>query len=133
MRNVSWHSFADVSAYNQALDEALREAARWLLAEQAEVLGVWLFGSRALGRPAPRSDVDVLLLVERARPRMMDRVLDYGALLDRIPAPVDLLVLEPGELAAMAEEPFYRRLISEARPLACRAGANVPKGLRRAP
>jgi len=83
---------------------------------------VWLFGSRARGDFGARSDVDLLLLASTAGPRQMDRPLDYRALLERIPAPVDLLVLTPAELDALADQPFYRRLLAEARALAVREG-----------
>lgn len=126
---VSWNSFAVVSAYNEALDRALRQSAARALEAHAELLGVWLFGSRARGEAGARSDVDLLLLASRARPRMMDRLLDYGDLLEGIPAPVDPLVLTPQELADHRDEPFYRRLLREARLLACRDGAIVPREL----
>lgn len=126
---VSWNSFASVSAFDEALDRALRQSAARALETHAELVGVWLFGSRARGEAGARSDVDLLLLASRARPRMMDRLLDYGDLLEGIPAPVDLLVLTPQELADHRDEPFYRRLLREARPLACRDGATVPREL----
>lgn len=127
MPNVSWNSYADVSAYNRRLDQALTEAARAALSDHPELLGVWLFGSRARGDFGARSDVDLLLLVGSARPRQMDRPLDYRDLLERIPAPVDLLVLTPAELDDLADQPFYRRVLAEARVLAMRANAS---GLR---
>lgn len=117
---VSWNSFADVSAYNRTLDQALTDAAQSVLRDHAEVLGIWLFGSRARGNFGARSDVDLLLLVSSARPRQMDRPLDYRDLLERIPAPVDLLVLTPAELDSLADQPFYRRVMAEARTLAAR-------------
>jgi predicted nucleotidyltransferase len=128
---VSWHSFADVLAYNRALAGALREAAAAALSQHEEVFGIWLFGSRARGDKGPRSDVDLLVLAASATPRMMDRVLDYRDLLDRIPAPVDMLVLTPEELEGCRDEPFYRRLLREARPLVCREGAEIPPELLR--
>lgn len=117
---VSWNSYADVSAYNRSLERALQEAAHAALEGHPEVLGVWLFGSRARGDFGARSDVDLLLLVSSARTRQMDRVLDYRDLLELIPAPVDLLVLTPDELDAAADQPFYRRLCKEALTLALR-------------
>jgi predicted nucleotidyltransferase len=127
MPTVSWNSYADVSAYNRRLEEALREAAQAALAAHGELLGVWLFGSRARGDFGARSDVDLLLLASTARPRQMDRPLDYRDLLERIPAPVDLLVLTPAELDALVDQPFYRRLLTEARALAVREGtAGLP-------
>lgn len=102
---VSWNSYADVSAYNRKLQQALAEAAGTTLRDHPEVLGIWLFGSRARGDFGARSDVDLLLMVERARPRRLDRPLDYTDPLDRFPAPVDLLVLAPAELQGMREDP----------------------------
>ena len=126
---ISWHSFEDVSAYNRTLAEALQTAAESALAGHTELLGIWLFGSRARGDIGPRSDVDLLLLATGAAPRMMDRVLDYPELLGQIPAPVDLLVLTPSELADLRNEPFYRQLFREARPLACRDNVSIPPEL----
>lgn len=120
MPTVSWNSYADVSAYNRRLDLALTEAAQAAIKDHPEVLGVWLFGSRARGDHGARSDVDLLLVVSSARPRPMDRLLDYKDLIERIPAPVDLLVLTPSEVDATRDQPFYRRLWREARLLANR-------------
>lgn len=120
---VSWNSYADVSAYNRRLAASLTEAAAAALRDHPELLGVWLFGSRARGDYAARSDVDLLLVVSSARPRQMDRLPDYKDLLERIPAPVDLLVLTPAELRCLADSPFYRRVLDEARVLALREGA----------
>ncbi|MFN3595359.1 MAG: nucleotidyltransferase domain-containing protein [Thiobacillaceae bacterium] len=121
MPNVSWNSYAAVSAYNRKLDQALTEAARAALSDHPELLGVWLFGSRARGDHGARSDVDLLLVVSSARPRPMDRLLDYKDLIERIPAPVDLLVLTPSEVDATRDQPFYRRVLAEAHVLAMRA------------
>ncbi len=126
MPAVSWNSYADVSAYNRRLDQALMEAAQAALKDHPEVLGVWLFGSRARGDYGARSDVDLLLVVSSARPRLMDRLLDYRDLIDRIPAPVDLLVLTPAEVEATRDQPFYRRLWREARRLAERPPMATP-------
>jgi predicted nucleotidyltransferase len=126
---VSWHSFEDVSTYNRTLAEALQVAAESALSDHIELLGIWLFGSRARGDIGPRSDVDLLLLTTRAAPRMMDRVLDYPELLGQIPAPVDLLVLTPSELAELRHGPFYQQLFREAKPLACRDNASIPPEL----
>ncbi|MCS6786750.1 MAG: nucleotidyltransferase domain-containing protein [Thiobacillaceae bacterium] len=117
---VSWNSYADVSAYNRKLQQALAEAAGTTLWNHPEVLGIWLFGSRARGDFGARSDVDLLVMVNTARPLPMDRLLDYRDLLARIPAPVDLLVLTLSEFEAMRDQPFYRRLRHEARPLSVR-------------
>jgi predicted nucleotidyltransferase len=123
MAIVCWHSFKDVSAYNRRLETALVEAAALALRAHPELIGVWLFGSRARGNPGPRADVDLLLVAGDAAPRMMDRPLDYRDLLDAIPAPVDLLVLTPAELARSRDQPFYRRVIAEAKMLGGRTGA----------
>ena len=128
---VSWHSFEDVSAYNKTLDVALQAAAELALEEHGKLLGVWLFGSRARGDVGPRSDVDLFLLATRVAPRMMDRVLDYQALLGQIQAPVDLIVLTPTELDELHQEPFYRQLLRDAKPLACRDSASIPPELPR--
>lgn len=127
MPNVSWHSPDSVSAFDQALASDLRAAADAALRAHPELLGIWLFGSRARGDCGPRSDVDLLLVVRQASGRMMDRVLDFGELHGGLDAPVDMLVLTADEVAARASEPFFRRLLREARPVASRAGVTLPE------
>lgn len=66
MPSVSWNSYADVSAYNRRLEQALTEDARPALCDHSELLGVWLFGSRARGDFGARSEVDLLQLARSA-------------------------------------------------------------------
>jgi len=55
----------------------LEAAARAVVAERSEVIGVYLFGSLAEGRAVPGSDADVLILVERSERRWLDRPLEF--------------------------------------------------------
>ena len=58
---------------NAAAREALGAAARDLLAADANVEAVYLFGSLAAGRATPDSDADVLVVVKEATGRWFDR------------------------------------------------------------
>ena len=119
---VSWHSPDSVSAFERRLNASLDAAAAAALQAHPELLGVWLFGSRARGSAGARSDVDLLLIARSVAARPLDRPLAYRDLLEGIPAPTDLLVLTPEELVHRQDEPFYRRILAEARPLATRVG-----------
>ncbi|MGD2084384.1 MAG: nucleotidyltransferase domain-containing protein [Chromatiales bacterium] len=120
MPSVSWHSPESVSAFERRLQTSLGAAATAALEAHPELLGIWLFGSRARGSAGARSDVDLLLIARDVAARPLDRPLPYRDLLAGIPAPTDLLVLTPAELAHRQDEPFYRRVLVEAQPLATR-------------
>ena len=58
---------------NEAAVAALREGAAELLASDANVTRVYLFGSLADGTATPESDADILVVVRRAGGRFFDR------------------------------------------------------------
>jgi predicted nucleotidyltransferase len=60
---------------------------------------VVLFGSYAYGAPTPDSDVDLLVVMDTAAPRV-ERYLAVSRLLDPRPFPVDIIVKTPAEIAA---------------------------------
>lgn len=79
--------------------DALREAARRAAARLPDVRRILLFGSLASGVPTPRSDADLLVILESsplARPR--DRLPEVLRALAPLPCPVDLFVLTEAEV-----------------------------------
>jgi len=97
----------------EAVKRDLAERANALVAQDANVAAVYLFGSLVRGDYAPSSDADVVI-VERqpTAPRQMDRPLRYADRFTRLAVPVDILVLTVSEAAAMRTE--GRRFIQEA-------------------
>ena len=94
--------------------EDLRHAARRAQAELPSIRRMILFGSLARGTPTPRSDADILVVVEtseHAQPR--DRVPDLLRAMSPLPCPVDLFVATQDEFerARRAEDPFVREVV----------------------
>jgi predicted nucleotidyltransferase len=78
--------------------DALRQAASRAQAALPLIQRLILFGSLAQGTPTPRSDADILVVVEtseHAQPR--DRVPDVLRALSPLPCPVDVFVLTDDE------------------------------------
>jgi predicted nucleotidyltransferase len=74
-----------------------------------------LFGSLASGTPTPRSDADILVVVEtseHAQPR--DRVPDLLRAMSPLPCPVDLFVATRDEFerARREQSPFVREALA---------------------
>src|SRR5262249_11728849 len=92
------------------IDE-LRSAAARAQRKEPTIRRVILFGSLVSGIPTPRSDADLLVIVERSphdEPR--DRVPEVLRALSPLPCPVDLFVLTSDELERFRAEgsPFVR-------------------------
>jgi predicted nucleotidyltransferase len=73
-----------------------------------------LFGSLARGTPTPRSDADVLVVIETSeheQPR--DRVPDLLRAMSPVPCPVDLFVVTRGEFerARQDRDPLVREAL----------------------
>jgi predicted nucleotidyltransferase len=117
---VQERSFGSVRVYwldSQEAIRRLRVAAERLIAEHPEVLGVHLFGSLAEGRAIPRSDADVLVLLDHSDRRWLDRPLDYGAAFDGIGLPVELFCYTRAEVDLV---PLAGRALTDGVPLARR-------------
>jgi len=74
-----------------------------------------LFGSLVAGIPTPRSDADILVIVESAEPRSgRDYLPEVLAVMSPLPCPVDLYVLTVEEFAAARErgEPLLREALT---------------------
>jgi predicted nucleotidyltransferase len=92
----------------------LRRAASQLLADRPEVSRVVLFGSLAEVRAVPKSDADVLLILERSdRARWFDRPLDYWTALEGVGLPVELFCYtrEEAERVPLARRALERGLV----------------------
>jgi predicted nucleotidyltransferase len=90
----------------------VRDAVARLVARRAGVREAWLFGSLARGTATPRSDADLLFIVDRDPRRGMDRIPEFLALLEGVGRPVDVLVLTDAEWAAR-EDTAFRREVTE--------------------
>ncbi len=75
-----------------------------------------LFGSWARGSATRRSDIDLFLVWDCDLPPL-DRIGQVLALLVDAPAPVEVIVYTPGELAQRVDRPFIRQLLAEGKTL----------------
>lgn len=78
-----------------AVHRAAEAWARRLLQEQPQVLRVGYFGSYARGDWGVGSDLDLVLLVDEAKPAFMERATAFDA--TELPVPADVLVYTPSE------------------------------------
>lgn len=86
--------------------EDLRAAARRAQARVPSIRRTILFGSLAAGTPTPRSDADLLIVVETSEhARAADRVPALLEALSPLPCPVDLFVVTTDELERARREP----------------------------
>ncbi len=90
--------------------EAVRSAVRRVLARRPDVREAWLFGSLARGDATPRSDADLLFVVDEDSRRPLDRVPAFLDLLDGVGRPVDVIVLTAAEWQARAESRFHQEV-----------------------
>jgi predicted nucleotidyltransferase len=92
----------------------VRRAVAGLGARREGVREVWLFGSLARGNATPRSDADLLIVVDRDARRPMDRVPEFASLLAEagLGRPADLTVVTAAEWAKSAGTPFHRAVVT---------------------
>jgi predicted nucleotidyltransferase len=88
----------------EAAREAVREAARRVMAERPEVRRIVLFGSLARGDAVPGSDADVLMVAD-TEARVVDRADPYVAYFRQPHVGVEVFVYTPEEIARLAEQP----------------------------
>ena len=110
MRNRSSRSSGAVFLDRRQAVEEVRQAARRLAAERPGVLEVWLFGSLARGDSTPRSDADLLIIVDRDDRRPMDRAPEFLRLLAGVRRPVDVVVATADEWRARAGSRFHAEI-----------------------
>lgn len=98
-----------------ALQDALREG----LASQKDIRSAWLYGSVARGEDEPRSDVDVVLVLNDGSLDAAHRVRNaVQALGDRLNVHFSAVVLTPAELAHLPEDdPWWSNVRRDAKVL----------------
>lgn len=98
-----------------ALQDALREG----LASQKDIRSAWLYGSVARGEDEPRSDVDVVLVLNDGSLEAAHRVRDaVQALGDRLNVHFSAVVLTSAELAHLPEDdPWWSNVRRDAKVL----------------
>ena len=110
-------SYGSVKVYwldKEGLISALQEKARDALARFPELRKVVLFGSLARGDATPRSDADLIFVVQEAGP-FLERTARYLPFFEDFGFPVDLLVYTEPEIERI---PLARRALKEGRVLA---------------
>jgi len=89
----------------------VRRAVATLVAQRAGVREAWLFGSLARGNATPRSDADLLFVVDEDARRPMDRIPEFLRLLQGVGRPTDVLVLTVAEWAAREGTALRREVV----------------------
>ena len=99
--------------------ESVQDALRQALASWREVRSAWLYGSVARGEDGPRSDVDVLLVMNENGVEASRRVRDaVQALGDKLSLHISAVVLTPEELTAVRQDdPWWTDVIRDAKVL----------------
>jgi predicted nucleotidyltransferase len=98
----------------------LRDAAQRLVARDARVLAVGLFGSLARGQALPSSDADVLIVLrDHPQPRWFDRIPEYAEAFRETSLPVEPLAYTHDELNHMrrARVGFIQTILRDVLPL----------------
>ena len=106
------------------LEERLQKAVERIVTE-FDPERIILFGSHAYGKPAPDSDVDLMVIMETER-RPAERILAISRLLSPRPFPVDIVVRTPEELARSLRrtDPFIHEIMERGRTLYARSRRN---------
>ena len=81
--------------------EQLRAAARRAAQHLPEIRRVVLFGSLATGTATPRSDADLLVVLDDSRLEPRDRIPPVLAAFSPLPCPLDLFVFTVAEVEGM--------------------------------
>jgi len=114
---VQKRSYGSVKVFwldKEGLISALKKKAQDALERFPELRKVVLFGSLARGEATPRSDADLLFVVEEAGP-FLERPARYLPFFEDFGFPVDLLVYTEPELERV---PLAKRALKEGRVLA---------------
>ena len=102
------------AALTEWLDVAVARLCQHIAPER-----IILFGSWARGSATRRSDIDLFLVWDCDLPPL-DRIGQVLALLTDAPAPVEVIVYTPAELARRVDRPFIRQLLAEGKVLYAR-------------
>lgn len=95
----------------RTVDRAVRRWARKLALKRPEVLRIGYFGSYARGDWGVGSDLDLVIVVERAELPFVRRAVQWDT--SELPVPADVLVYERGEWEKVKEGRFARTLQEE--------------------
>lgn len=98
----------------------LRDAATQLMARDARVLAVGLFGSLARGQALPSSDADVLIVLrEHPQTRWFDRIPEYAEAFTATSLPVEPFAYTQDKLKRMLARrvDFVQTILREVIPL----------------
>lgn len=96
--------------------EELRAAAHRAAARIPSIRRVLLFGSLAHGIATPRSDADILIVVEASdEPQARDRIPPVLAAMSPLPCPIDLFVLTADEVDRARDrgDPLVREALAK--------------------
>lgn len=130
MRKRSYGSVTVWSLDREKVLEALRAKAEELLALDARVQEVILFGSLARGNYTPSSDADVCVVLSEDSRRQMDRIPEFLVRFTAVGIPVDVLVYTREEIERMRRDGrrFVREDLAVGIVLAGRDRRESPKG-----
>jgi len=119
MRNRSSSSSGVVFLDRERALADVGRAVAVVAARRPDVREVWLFGSLTRGNATPRSDADLLIVVEHDARRPMDRLPEFLSLLAEagLRQPADVRVATLAEWAKSAGTAFHREVVTRGRRL----------------
>ena len=99
--------------------ERVMDALREGLGLEKKVRSAWLYGSVARGEDKPHSDLDLVVVIGENSTRTAHQVRDaVQALGDRLGLDLSMVVLTPGEVAALrSDDPWWTDVVREAKVL----------------
>ena len=118
MRSVSSSSSGVVFLDRARVLADVRAAVKRFVTRHPGVREVWLFGSLARGDATPRSDVDLLVVVDQDERRPPDRIPDVLRSLEGLGRPADVIVLTAAEWARRADSRFHQEVTTRGLRLA---------------
>src|SRR5262245_66696927 len=89
----------------------IRRTVAAMAARRPGVREVWLFGSLARGDATPRSDADLLVVLDEDARRPLDRIPEFLLLLQEVGRPTDVLVLTAAEWKAREGTALHREIV----------------------
>jgi predicted nucleotidyltransferase len=90
----------------------IRAAAGRAARRMASIQQIWLFGSLVRGIPTPRSDADLLVVLDHSpHARPADRLPEMLQALAALPGPVDVFVVSRDEFDRARETPLVREVL----------------------
>lgn len=117
MQKHSLNSVKVIFANQANVKKQIQESIRQLIKRNPEIKKVILFGSYATGNYGPRSDVDILFILDSSDQPFLDRIPHY--IPDDLSFSVDVFPYTASEIEALlqAENHFIRRALHEGKVL----------------